>query len=126
MVACVRSHVTVLCPLPGPYKVNGVPLRRVNQAYVIATSTKVNVDGVAVPETVNDSFFKRPAASKAASAEGEFFNAEEAAVEIPAERKTLQKTVDDAILKGLDATVKKYLGAKFSLTKGQKPHAMKF
>ena len=27
----------------GPYKVNGVPLRRVNQAYVIATSTTVDL-----------------------------------------------------------------------------------
>lgn len=27
----------------GPYKVNGVPLRRVNQAYVIATSTQVEL-----------------------------------------------------------------------------------
>lgn len=27
----------------GPYKVNGVPLRRVNQAYVIATSTKLEL-----------------------------------------------------------------------------------
>ena len=27
----------------GPFKVNGVPLRRVNQAYVIATSTKVEL-----------------------------------------------------------------------------------
>lgn len=29
----------------GPYKVNGVNLRRVNQAYVISTSTKVDVKG---------------------------------------------------------------------------------
>lgn len=36
---------------------NGVPLRRLNQAYVIATSKKVDVSGVALPETVNDSFF---------------------------------------------------------------------
>lgn len=27
----------------GPYKVNGVPLRRVNQAYVISTSTKIEL-----------------------------------------------------------------------------------
>jgi large subunit ribosomal protein L6e len=27
----------------GPFKINGVPLRRVNPAYVIATSTKVDL-----------------------------------------------------------------------------------
>ena len=32
----------------GPFKVNGVPLRRVNQAYVIATSTKVDFEGITV------------------------------------------------------------------------------
>merc|ERR1719223_1695010 len=38
----------------GPYKINGVPLRRVNQAYVIATSTKVDVSGVNLPESVSE------------------------------------------------------------------------
>lgn len=110
----------------GPYKVNGVPLRRVNQAYVIATSTKVDVSGVSVPENVNDAFFKRPAAAAAADAEGEFFNAGEATATISEDRKALQKAVDASILKSLDGTVKKYLGAKFSLTKYSKPHAMRF
>ncbi|KAI9318428.1 translation protein SH3-like domain-containing protein [Dichotomocladium elegans] len=32
----------------GPFKFNGVPIRRVNQAYVIATSTKLNIANVKV------------------------------------------------------------------------------
>ncbi|CAN0316833.1 unnamed protein product, partial [Phaeothamnion confervicola] len=42
----------------GPYKVNGVPLRRVNQAYVIATTTKVDLSKVTVPD-IDDAYFKR-------------------------------------------------------------------
>ena len=30
----------------GPFKINGVPLRRVNARYVIATSTRVDITGV--------------------------------------------------------------------------------
>jgi large subunit ribosomal protein L6e len=41
----------------GPYAVNGVPLKRVNPAYVIATSTKVSVEGVNA--NVDDAWFKR-------------------------------------------------------------------
>ena len=41
----------------GPHCINGVPLKRVNAAYVIRTSTKVSVDGVTA--NVDDSFFKR-------------------------------------------------------------------
>ena len=41
----------------GPYTVNGVPLKRVNPAYVITTSTKVSIEGVNT--NVDDSFFKR-------------------------------------------------------------------
>lgn len=41
----------------GPYAVNGVPLKRVNPAYVISTSTKVSIEGVNA--NVDDNFFKR-------------------------------------------------------------------
>ena len=57
-------RVVVLKSLPsgnllvtGPYAVNGVPLKRVNPAYVISTSTKVPIDGVSV--NVDDAFFKK-------------------------------------------------------------------
>ncbi len=38
---------------------NGVPLRRVPQSYVIATQTKVDVDSASIPKDLDDSFFKR-------------------------------------------------------------------
>lgn len=38
---------------------NGVPLRRVPQSYVIATQTKVDVDSASIPKDLGDSFFKR-------------------------------------------------------------------
>jgi ribosomal protein L14E/L6E/L27E len=43
----------------GPYKANGVPVRRINPAYVIATSTKVDVSAVKLPKKLNDKFFKK-------------------------------------------------------------------
>lgn len=38
---------------------NGTPLRRVAQAYVIATQTKVDVSTVKLPDNLNDDYFRR-------------------------------------------------------------------
>ena len=74
----------------GPFKLNGVPLRRVSQAYVIATSTKVDVADVKVPETVNDAYFAKAKGAKSTK-EGEFFGEGKEKKAFPEEKKAEQK-----------------------------------
>ena len=86
---------------------NGVPLRRVNQAYVIATSTVVDVKGVAVPESVSDDFF-RAAAETSTKGEADFLALKAApAAPASAEHKRVQGAVDAGVK--LSAELKAYL-----------------
>lgn len=43
---------------------NGTPLRRMAQAYVVATQTKVDIGSVKLPDNLNDDYFKRSKADK--------------------------------------------------------------
>ena len=65
-------------PIVGPYHLNGCPLRRINQIYVIATKTKLDVSAVKLPERVNDEYFKRQKLNKSKHMEGEIFDTEKA------------------------------------------------
>eukprot|EP00429_Kryptoperidinium_foliaceum_P135466 CAMPEP_0176272038 /NCGR_PEP_ID=MMETSP0121_2-20121125/45509_1 /TAXON_ID=160619 /ORGANISM="Kryptoperidinium foliaceum, Strain CCMP 1326" /LENGTH=182 /DNA_ID=CAMNT_0017612201 /DNA_START=71 /DNA_END=619 /DNA_ORIENTATION=- len=111
----------------GPYSVNGVPLRRVNQRYCIATSTKVDV-GSADVSSVTDVFFAKDAKAKGKGkkdAEGMF--AEAPAKAGPSdEKKACQKKVDDAVTKGLNVELKQYLKTRFGLSSRMYPHELKF
>ncbi|RVW30767.1 60S ribosomal protein L6 [Vitis vinifera] len=74
----------------GPFKINGVPLRRVNQAYVIATSTKVDISKVNV-EKFDDKYFAKEVQKKK-KGEGEFFEAEkEEKKDLPQEKKMTRR-----------------------------------
>ncbi|GMI27467.1 hypothetical protein TrCOL_g2291 [Triparma columacea] len=111
----------------GPFKVNGVPLKRVNQTYVIATSTKVDVSKVSVPANVNDDYFKNTSKTNGKNEE-EFFNTDRKAAVVSDQRKKDQKAVDTALLSAIKSTpmLKEYLSARFTLTKNDKPHEMIF
>lgn len=43
---------------------NGTPLRRMAQAYVAATQTKVDISSIKLPGNLNDDYFRRAKADK--------------------------------------------------------------
>merc|ERR1712216_224718 len=59
----------------GPFKVNGVPLRRVNARYVIATSTSVDISGIdesVLNKAGEDGYFTKDKATKKTGEEAFF------------------------------------------------------
>lgn len=138
----------------GPFKINGVPLRRVNSRYVIATSMKVDLAGIdeaKVEEISRPKYFTAEKAKEKAGEEAFFKQGEKPQVraesgsgrrrwmsggtdtdaqkkEVSSSRAADQKAIDKALL----ANIKKvdmlasYLATSFSLRKGDKPHMMKW
>jgi large subunit ribosomal protein L6e len=127
-VVFLKQLKSGLLLITGPFKINGVPIRRVNQTYVIATSTKVDISGVKV-EKFDDKYFAREKKIRSKKTEGELFETEkEATKNLPDFKKDDQKAIDAELVKAIDAVpeLKNYLGARFSLRDGDKPHEMSF
>jgi large subunit ribosomal protein L6e len=128
-VVFLKQLESGLLLVSGPFSVNGVPLRRVAQGYVIPTSSSVSMDGVDV-SGVSDSFFQR--AQQQEESKEEQFTAEKKK-HVPSEaltedRRSVQQAVDTALLKNIEGVelMRQYLRSTFSLRKGDKPHLMKF
>jgi len=112
----------------GPYKINGVPLKRVDQRFVIATSTKIDISGVKV-DNVTDDFFKKERKPKQKKGEETFFTEkkEEKKVVPPAKVEAL-KAIDAALIPIIKKTpdLSAYLRVAFTLQARDFPHEMKF
>lgn len=113
----------------GPYKLNGVPLKRVNQAYVIATKTKVNLGKLGSVEKIDDKFFEAKTPIKKTELNEIIIpSAEEKKSRVTSERKSAQSSVDTEIKKAIDgvALLKDYLRNRFGLKNGQQAHNLVF
>ena len=127
------KRVVVLKHLPsglllvsGPRALNGVPLRRVNPAYVIATQTRVDVSGVSC--SLEDKDFKAPKQARESRGEGDFMKDAPQKKEVPAAFKKAQESVDAALLKEIKKVpeLEGYMRSLFTLRSGMRPHLMKF
>merc|ERR1712048_676014 len=117
------------CRHPPGWSSQGKACDRVNQRYLLATSTKVNVSGVKIPANIDDKYFARVKQEK--SKDGEIFSAKKEEYKASEERKKDQATVDAMVLDALKkhpegAVLKQYLKASFALSKGEFPHRMTF
>jgi len=131
-VVFLKQLSSGLLLVTGPFKLNRCPLRRVNQNYVIATKTKLDISKVNVPENLQDKFFNRVKANKTKKpTEGEIFDVKKEEYKVNEERKQAQLNVDAQLLTAIKShpdknVLKSYLKSRFALKNRQYPHKMQF
>ncbi|KAL0247934.1 hypothetical protein GEMRC1_003173 [Eukaryota sp. GEM-RC1] len=107
-VVFLKQMESGLLLVTGPYKVNGVPLRRINQAFVMPTSTHVELPAIELSK-YTDEYFKKGG-------------------DLTEERIEDQKSVDSQVLAVVNEVpyLKDYLRCAFTLNNGDHPHRIRF
>jgi len=128
-VVIVKQLSSGLLLVTGPSKLNGVTLRRVNQIYVIATSTKLDLSSAKF-DNLDDKFFKRVRPAKK-NAEKDIFDSKKEKSQLSEERLEAQRNVDSVILNAIKANadsrlLRRYLKSRFQLWNGVLPHKLNF
>merc|ERR1712129_561153 len=91
----------------GPYRANGVPAKRCNQAYCIATSSKVDVSKVDLKGWTDADFGRKKekaaaAAKKRKRGAEEMFAEDEKKEIVSPEKVAKQKALDDVVMPAVD------------------------
>jgi len=117
----------------GPRNVNGVPIRRYKQEFVIATSTKIDISSVKVDKLDDDLFPVKQKKFKRVKTEEQFFATDKNKKKdkkkvLSPKRRTAQAEVDKALEPIISKVpyLGKYLKARFTLVRGVYPHTVKF
>ena len=132
----------------GPMKYNGVPLRRVNSRYIIATSTKVDISGVDTSK-ITPELFARAKVARTKKSEADYMGDKQKQKEEKRAKKTkkastkkgpnggkvsdaraaIQKSIDAAVIAAVKKDSKEkvgYLKSIFQIKAGDAPHRMRF
>lgn len=137
-VVLLKTLKSGLLLVNGPFKINGCPLKRMHQKFVIVTRTKIPFDGVKLPKHIDDKYFKT---KKVTSSKGKktkqggniFAKGKKAGSATPSRiRGEDQIQVDKQVIKAIKEkmgdkkTVLAYLGSYFYLRNHMYPHKLKF
>merc|ERR1712066_775351 len=121
-VVVLKQLASGLVLITGPMKLNGCPMRRINQIYLLATENALDVSGVKLPEHVNDDYFKHAKPEKVKKADGDIFTSKKEDYKPSEQRKADQDNVDKQMLEAIKkhpeaASLKSYFKATFTLSK---------
>ena len=130
-VVFLKQLKSGLLLVTGPYKINGVPLKRVNQAYVIPTSTHVDITGVKT-DLINDDYFHKAKAVKTGHGKETIFqwrvqlsDAEKAKIDA---KKKKQVDIDKPLLEAVKKIdlLGAYLKSRFTIRNNTHVQDLKF